>query len=163
MTSRRLVVSAACALFAGCESQPQPASSNESSDQPRRQGERAFVVFAVPDFVIACAAVPVLPPMTVGSELSPTTAFSEAPDIVSVDPSGALVGHRNGRALLRAVGTGSILRVLVAAVESIRIAPDRVSLEPRAQASLRIIASDGTEIPASAATWATSSSEIATV
>lgn len=163
MTTRQTLVSAACALIAGCESQPQPAIRDAASGQsPQRRG-KAFVVFAVPDFVIDRTAVPILPPMTPGSELSPTTAFSEAPDIVSVDPSGALVGRRNGRALVRAVDTGSVLRVLVAAVESIRIVPDRVRLEPRAQTRLRLIASDGTEIPAGAATWATSSSEVATV
>lgn len=74
---------------------------------------REFVVFAEQRIVIDRLDSPRAPPVTVGSRPGPETMSSDDPSIVTVEPNGALVAHRDGSAQVRAPGSGSALMVIV--------------------------------------------------
>src|SRR5689334_10206052 len=115
----RVIVPLALSLaVAACVDPPEDHSGAEHAASPP-----GFAVFREPMLTITALEEPVAAPVTVGSTASPETIKSDAPDIVSIDPSGALVAHRDGRATLH--GTGSHAPLLVE-VE----APGRVAITP---------------------------------
>jgi hypothetical protein len=80
---------------------------------------------------------------------------SDDPATVSVDASGALVAHRNGKARIETLhGEGSSLEVEVRAAASIAIVPAQLAIEPGRSAELGLVdAETGERLPASAAEW----------
>lgn len=140
--------------------------------EPARQAPQAaplrpaaappFAVFSQPSLVIDRLGVPVAPPVTVGSTPSGTTMTSDAPHVVTVEPSGGLVAHQDGVATIRSAG-GS-LEVVVRTARSIALVPRRLALRPGETRRLRAVEGDGPqEIPAEVVEWATSDPTIATL
>ena len=83
-----------------------PAPGEGAPGVPPPIAPAPFVVFTTPKMVIDQLGRPVPAPVTVGSQPSPETLSSDAPDIVEVTAAGALVARRNGRATVRARGGG---------------------------------------------------------
>ena len=76
--------------------------------------DRPFVVFRDRELLIDRLEVAVPAPVSVGSRPSADTMASDSPEVVSVDPSGALVAHRPGSTVIRSLhGEGSALAVRV--------------------------------------------------
>jgi len=153
MTQRWFIL--ACFVPLACEV-PQRPRGDSAPGQPAEtvSSQKAFVVFAAAEFVIDRIGIPIGPPVTVGSLPSPTTMWSEAPEVVAVEPSGELRGLRNGTTTVRAIGTGSAIRVTVAEAESIEVIPGRLELETGKEAVLTIRGRDHAEVPRHAVKWA---------
>lgn len=123
-----------------------------------------FVVFSATEFTIDRLGVPVPVPATVGSSPSPQTLASDAPEVVSVDATGSLVGHRSGRATVRTADGRSSLEVEVKAVSAFAVVPARLGLRPGGKGRLRLVAAgSGEELPGAAAQWASDAPEVALV
>lgn len=112
---------ALAASLAACQAEAPgtpPAAGDEHQrrvEEVRAQLDRDFVVFRESELRIEQLEAPVPAPITVGSRPSPVTMASSAPEVVSVQPDGALVAHRAGSAVIQAAGTGSRLTVVVLA------------------------------------------------
>lgn len=117
------------------------------------------VAFRQRSFVIDRLETPVTPPYTVGSTPSRESVRSADTSIVEVDSSGNLIGHRNGEAEVRAPG-GSSLLVLVTAVQTFKIEPDRLSIPVGSRRALQLVA-DGRPLPAEAVQWQTTDPNVA--
>lgn len=124
-----------------------------------------FVVFTKSRLVIDQLWHPVPAPVTVGSQPSPETLWSDAPDVVEVSAGGALVARRNGRATVRARGgEGSQLEVEVRAVSAFSVRPAKLTLRPGATGKLEIVAAGSGElIPPEAAQWASDAPQVVVV
>ncbi len=104
----------------------------------------------------------VAPPVTVGSTPSGATMTSDAPHVVTVEPSGSLVAHQDGVATIRSAA-GS-LEVVVRTARSITLVPRRLALRPGETGRLHVVEGDGPQqIPAEEVEWATSDPRIATL
>lgn len=115
----------------GCEQGPPQAWDQPTTPDPRIaaiQGDlaRHFVVFAQTSIEIDQLATPFAAPVTVGSRPSPSTMISDAPDVVSVEPDGRLLGHRAGHATIRASTGGPALQVSVRDPQASRAAEPQV-------------------------------------
>jgi hypothetical protein len=121
--------------------------------------EARVVAFRQRDLVIDHLESPTRPPYAVGSTPSRELLTSTNPSVVDLDPSGDLIGHRNGEAEIRAAG-GASLHVLVRAVRSLKVEPNRLSIPVGGQAALRLFA-DGSSLPPEAVRWQTSDPNIA--
>lgn len=94
-------------------------------------GEQPFAVFTKGQLVIDRLGMPFAPPITVGSTASPQTLRSDAPEIVEVDAAGALVGRRNGRALVRSsTDPAQVLEVEVRAASALAVWPAVITIRP---------------------------------
>jgi hypothetical protein len=84
------------ASLGACGDRPPPEAGGEAAAKvagATSAPAEAFVVFTSSSLTIDRLEVPVPVPATVGSTPSPLTLSSDAPEVVSVDASGALVGH----------------------------------------------------------------------
>ncbi len=152
------------AALTSCAGSPDEATAGKQAQPAGAPGERPFVVFAQRRLLIDRLGVPFAPPVTVGSTASPETLRSDAPGIVDVDPTGALVGRRNGRALVRSPANGQVLEVEVHAASVLAVAPARATLRPGGTQQLRLFTGGGgEEVPGEAAEWATNRPDVAIV
>ncbi len=128
-------------------------------------GEQPFAVFTKGQLVIDRLGMPFAPPITVGSTASPQTLRSDAPEIVEVDAAGALVGRRNGRALVRSpTDPAQVLEVEVRAASALAVSPAVIKIRPGGAAHLKLVSGGGgEEVPAEAAVWATTRPDVAMV
>jgi len=102
---------------AGCQETP-PEAWAQGAPSPQiaevqRQLASPFVVFAKPALELARLGVPEDAPVTVGSRPSPEVMWSDAPGVVSVEPDGRLLAHREGQARITARNGGPSLGVVV--------------------------------------------------
>jgi len=127
--------------------------------------DKPFVAFRQPSLVIDRLETPMPAPVTVGSQPSPVTMESDAPEVVSVDATGALVAHRAGSAKVRPIGTGgAALSVEVRPVSVIAIVPPRISIAPGGETRVRLVAGgSGEAVPAKSVQWLTTDPGIAFV
>jgi hypothetical protein len=163
--NRQLAV-LALGLALSCGREPPGVERQASQPPPPAPSlDKPFVVFSRPSIVIDRLEVPVPSPVTVGSQPSPETLTSDAPGIVSVDPSGSLVAHRNGEATVRASrGAGAALAVEVRAVSVLAIQPAEMLLRPAEEKRLKLFSGGGgEEVPSGAAVWSTDDPRVAVV
>lgn len=79
----------------------------------RGQLSAPFVVFREQALVIPVIGEPVAAPVTVGSQPTPDTIWSDSPGVVSVTPDGRLLAHREGSARVSARNGGPPLEIQV--------------------------------------------------
>ena len=151
--------------LASCSGAPEGPAAGQSAEPASAPSDRPFVVFSQRRLVIDRLGVPFAPPVTVGSTASPETLRSDAPEIVEVDPSGALVGRRNGRALVRSSSeAGQVLEVEVRAASALAVSPPAARIPPGGTLQLKLLAGpDGEEFAGEAADWGSSRPEVAIV
>lgn len=156
----RCLLAAALLVVAACGREP--ARQAPQAAPPGSAAAAPFAVFSRSSMVIDRLGVQVAAPVTVGSRPSDTTMSSDAPQIVTVDPSGNLVAHQDGVATIRSAG--GALEVVVRTARSIALVPRRLALRPGETGRLRAVEGDGPqEIAAGAVEWATSDPRIATL
>jgi hypothetical protein len=152
-----------CALTACDGYQMGPSAGPQSGGPPEGERRQEFVVFSQASLTIDRLETPIQVPVSAGSRASPETLESSDPAVVSVDPSGALVGHANGSATIRAPATSQALLVTIRAVQSIKAVPARLQLRPLEAAQVRVVDSVGSEVPADSVRWSVSAADIAQV
>jgi hypothetical protein len=159
-----VAVLASAALACGRRGAPPVASATPPKFGDARI-DRPFVVFNQRSFVIDHVGVPMRPPVSIGSRPSPETIASDDCSVVQVDATGALVGLRNGRVVVRSRGgEGSSLDVEVKAVSGIALSPPQLVLEPGGSSALIVTAADGSgEVGPAAVTWGTSAPSVVSV
>jgi len=116
-----LAVLGSLLLLQACEAPPRDPAAGASTTpelearlaQARQRLDGEHVVFSEPSMLIERLGVPLAPPVTVGSRPALATLASDDPGVVSVEEDGRLLAHRAGRTLLRAVGSSSVLAVVV--------------------------------------------------
>ena len=160
---RSLVTCLLLASLLGCSRERDDPPPAPQASVPRE--EKAFVVFSRPELVIDTLGVPVPVPATVGSAPSAATLSSDAPDVVSIDESGALVAHRNGIAVVRTTSGASLhVRVDGVDVRSLFVEPRRLVLRAGATGRLRLLEGpEKHEIPPDRIWWRTSDPGVATL
>jgi hypothetical protein len=104
----------------------------------------------------------VVVPLTPGSTASSATLVSDVPDIVTVVGDGSLVAHRNGKATVRGVPGGGVLEVTVLASAGLRADPAELDLSP-GTASLPVLRTVDGLVPSGAATWYSTTPQVAMV
>ncbi len=123
---RRVCLGVTALILVACERQgPAPSHATEAQREERiaavrRELDREFVVFTAPSVAMDRAGAPVAAPVTVGSRPSPATMTSDDPQVVTVEPNGALAAHREGTTFVRAAGSASVLKVVVHAPRQVR-------------------------------------------
>jgi len=139
---------------------------NEDGALPSHAQRRlpdSFVAFTQEELAIDAWNKPVRAPVSPGSTATPETMSSDSPSIVSVEEDGSLVAHRNGLAIVRGVGTGAQLRVLVAQIGSLRLHLPTPFLAPGESLLARAIADSSVELPATSVRWSVDEPAIAMV
>lgn len=157
MKSRIACVALICSIGCGSSAPGEPQPTRVGDALPlRRTHDRKFVVFSVPSLVVDRVGVEVPAPVTVGSSPSPATMSSDAPGVLDVTEAGGLIAHGEGRATIRATGSGSQLAVQVVLADDIRIDPPTLRLGAGEEARVRVLRGDGQEVPAAAVGWSMS-------
>lgn len=118
----------------------------------------SFVAFRQHYFLVDRLDSPVLPPYAIGSSLGGVPLTSSDATVVGVDGLGNLIGHRNGKATIRAP-TGATLAVEVRAAKHLSIEPARLSLAAGASQKVAVLG-DGKDV-SSLVTWSTMSPDVA--
>jgi hypothetical protein len=115
--------------------------------QPKSAGATGrFTVFRERELVLHSLELPVQPAVTVGSSIGPDLVSSSAPDVVSVDSAGSLVGHRNGSVVVRSKN-GSALLVRVQAGDKLRVEPAELTLAPGERSRVTVMLGNETVAP----------------
>jgi len=163
----RFALGALAACLGACGDRPGREAAGEAAAPPTASPAApsgAFVVFTAPALTIDRLDVPVPVPATVGSTPSPQTLSSDAPDVVSLDAAGALVGHRSGRATVRTPDGRGVLEVEVRPVSALAVVPARLTLRTGGRGRLCVVAGgSGEEVPAEAVQWASDAPDVALV
>jgi hypothetical protein len=123
---------------------------------------RPFVAFSRPELLIDRLETPVAAPVTAGSRLTHSALVSHDPAIVSIDPTGELVAHRNGKATVTSKDSPLPLLVTVMTGDHLTLRPAAVSLNLGEHMRLRAFL-DESEVPATLARWGTGAPAIAEV
>jgi hypothetical protein len=112
------------------------------------------VAFSQRELFLSQLGAPVPLPVSPGSVVTPGSLRSEDPAIARVDPSGAVVGLRDGRTRIVAPDGDVTLSVVVQGVSSLRIEPPLIAIRPGEASTLKLVdAPTGTVIPGHVATW----------
>ena len=139
-------------------------SRNASQPEMPRSERQGFLAFTAKHLYIDKLETPVAAPVAVGSNSSPATIESDAPDIVTVDRRGYLVAHRNGNAFVHARGDSSRgFTVEVRSINGLWVTPGVAELKVGEAIPVKIAANDGSLINPEAVTWATSNPSVAMV
>jgi hypothetical protein len=118
------------------------------------RADRPFVAFSQREIFVSQIGAPVPLPVSPGSVVTPGSLRSEDPAIARVDPSGAVVGLRDGRTRIVAPDGDVTLSVVVQGVSSLRIEPPLIAIRPGEASTLKLVdAPTGTVIPGHVATW----------
>src|SRR5882672_11627395 len=147
-----VVASLGCGSL-GCGDSRLPVPEQASAAAESSQAVRPFVAFRRPTLILESLETAVVPPVAVGSTLRGDLLSSSDPQVVSIDASGNLTGHKNGTAIVRAY-MGGTLQVIVNAIGVLQVVPGHLELVPGGMATVRIMG-DGRELPTASYRWET--------
>lgn len=102
-------------------------------------------------------------PVAAGSDPSPQTLVSSDERVLRIDDRGQLVAVSNGSALVSPSAGGASMRVTVAAVSRLVLAPAEVTLAPGETVRLELRDEDERSVRVDGARWATSDIQIAEI
>ncbi|WP_242370777.1 hypothetical protein [Anaeromyxobacter sp. SG26] len=152
-------------VFAACGRSPRDEEAERARElSAPRVGEawadRPHVVFTKQSLLITTLNVPVRLPATLPSRPSPDTIRVGDSSVVVVQDDGSVIALREGRTRIEAVSGKSTLDVEVLPAQAIDLSPGRARIERGGTLELQLTdVSSGKRLPASAATWITSSPE----